>query len=151
MRQPGRDLGSTSSSFLPSVNAPSDATSPAPLESLRESREQRARVGLNLFWPTFFLLALLLVGTYLAIRREWFSPGLIAGVSIVGSIILMVLTSLGQGNSAIQAIVVGIVVGGIFSGVTVGTAWYFHSQEMQQHYVEGGEEVYPEESYAESD
>ena len=48
------------------VTAPSDATSPAPLESLRRAREQRARVGLNLFWRTFFLLALLLVGSILA-------------------------------------------------------------------------------------
>jgi Na+/H+-translocating membrane pyrophosphatase len=99
----------------------------------------------------FMLLALVLVGTYLAIRREWFSPGVIAGVSIVASIILMVLTSLGQGNSAIQAIVVGIVVGGIFSGVTVGTAWYFHSQDMQQRPIEGSDENYIEEGYAESD
>jgi two-component system osmolarity sensor histidine kinase EnvZ len=66
MRTPDRDTGSPSSSFLQSVNAPSDATSPAPLESLRQSREQRARVGLNLFWRTFFLLALLLVGSILA-------------------------------------------------------------------------------------
>ncbi len=44
-----------------------DVTSPAPLESsLRATREQRARVGLNLFWRTFFLLALLLVGSILA-------------------------------------------------------------------------------------
>ncbi len=95
----------------------------------------------------FMALALVLFGTYIAIRREWFAPGIIAGVSIVVSIALMVLTSLGQGNSAIQAIVVGIVVGGIFSGVTVGTAWYFHSQEMQQRY--GG--YAEEEVYAESD
>jgi Na+/H+-translocating membrane pyrophosphatase len=103
----------------------------------------------------FMLLALVLIGTYLAIRREWFSPGIIAGVSIVTSIVLMVLTSLGQGNSAIQAIVVGIVIGGIFSGVTVGTAWYFHSQELQQQYGDGGypeEEVATgEEGYAETD
>lgn len=44
----------------------SEVTSPAPLESLRAAREQRARVGLNLFWRTFFLLALLLVGSILA-------------------------------------------------------------------------------------
>ncbi len=43
-----------------------EATSPAPLESLRTAREHRARVGLNLFWRTFFLLALLLVGSILA-------------------------------------------------------------------------------------
>ena len=101
----------------------------------------------------FMLLALVLVGTYLAIRREWFAPGVIAGVSIVVSIALMVMTSLGQGNSAIQAIVVGIVIGGIFSGITIGTAWYFHSQELQQRYAEEGyiEQAYTEESYAESD
>ncbi|RZJ48423.1 MAG: HAMP domain-containing protein, partial [Acidovorax sp.] len=48
------------------MTAPADATSPAPLEALRLAREQRARVGLNLFWRTFFLLALLLVGSILA-------------------------------------------------------------------------------------
>ena len=58
--------GKPRSSFRQSVTAPSDATSPAPLESLRKAREQRARVGLNLFWRTFFLLALLLVGSILA-------------------------------------------------------------------------------------
>jgi two-component system osmolarity sensor histidine kinase EnvZ len=52
------------------VTAPSDATSPAPLESLRRAREQRARVGLNLFWRTFFLLALLLVGSILGLAAN---------------------------------------------------------------------------------
>lgn len=50
----------------PSVTAPTEATSPAPLEAVRLAREQKARVGLNLFWRTFFLLALLLVGSILA-------------------------------------------------------------------------------------
>ncbi|MHA7598356.1 sensor histidine kinase [Alicycliphilus sp. T452] len=45
---------------------PSDATSPAPLEASASRRPQRSRVGLNLFWRTFFLLALLLVGCILA-------------------------------------------------------------------------------------
>ncbi|HLV37267.1 MAG TPA: hypothetical protein VKY59_19265 [Spirillospora sp.] len=80
----------------------------------------------------FVLLALALLGTYLAIRREWFSPTVVAGTSIVACIILMILTALGQGNSALQAIVVGIVVGGLFSGATVAIAWYFHSQELQK-------------------
>jgi two-component system osmolarity sensor histidine kinase EnvZ len=44
----------------------SEATTPAPLESLRAAREQRSRMGLNLFWRTFFLLALLLAGSILA-------------------------------------------------------------------------------------
>ena len=89
----------------------------------------------------FVLLALVLVLTYLSIRREWLGPGQTAGLSVVASIVMMILTALGQGNSALQAIVVGIVVGGLFSGATVGIAWYFHSQELQQRY---GEEVYYE-------
>lgn len=43
-----------------------DATSPAPLERRLHPRDPRARVGLNLFWRTFFLLGLLLVGSILA-------------------------------------------------------------------------------------
>lgn len=89
-------------------------------------------------WIFFILLAVTLLVTYLAIRREWFPPGVIAGVSVVVSIVLMVMTAFGQGNSAIQAIVVGIVVGGLFSGATVAIAWYFHSQELQRRYAQEG-------------
>ena len=98
-------------------------------------------------WIFFVLLAATLVTTYLAIRREWFAPGLIAGGSVVVSIILMIMTAFGQGNSAIQAIVVGIVVGGLFSGATVAVAWYFHSQELQRYYAE--EDYYEEQAYYE--
>ena len=62
----GNSRSRSSSSVRQSVTASPDATSPAPLESLRQAREQRARVGLNLFWRTFFLLALLLGGSILA-------------------------------------------------------------------------------------
>ncbi|WP_404299832.1 ATP-binding protein [Alicycliphilus denitrificans] len=47
-------------------DAPSEATSPAPLEAPSRRSPQRPRMGLNLFWRTFFLLALLLVGCILA-------------------------------------------------------------------------------------
>jgi ABC-type Fe3+-siderophore transport system permease subunit len=91
----------------------------------------------------FVLMALVLLLTYVAIRREWFAPGKIAGAGVVVSILLMIMISLGQGNSALQAIIVGIIVGGLFSGVTVGIAWYFHSQEMQKRYAsEGYQEPY---------
>jgi len=49
-----------------STDGSPDATSPAPLEYMRRRPEQNPRVGLNLFWRTFFLLALLLVGSILA-------------------------------------------------------------------------------------
>ena len=90
----------------------------------------------GLAWVFFVLLALILLITYIAIRREWFAPGMTAGVSVVASIVMMILTALGQGNGALQAIVVGIIVGGLFSGATVGIAWYFHSQELQRRYAE---------------
>jgi hypothetical protein len=85
-------------------------------------------------WLFFVLMALILLLTYLAIRRQWFAPGPTAAVSVILCIVLMVLTSLGQGNSIIQAVIVGIVVGGMFSGATLGIAWYFHSNEMRQRY-----------------
>mgnify|MGYP001207999003 FL=1 len=47
-------------------SADNDATSPAPLEASERRREPRKRVGLNLFWRTFFLLGVLLVGSILA-------------------------------------------------------------------------------------
>lgn len=83
-------------------------------------------------WIFFVLLALTLLGAYLAIRREWFAPGVTAAVSVVISIVLMILISLGQGNSIIQAVVVGILVGGMFSGAVLGIAWYFHSSELRK-------------------
>ncbi|MFI5446290.1 ATP-binding protein [Polaromonas sp. UC242_47] len=42
------------------------ATSPAPLETAPAPLEMRPRVGLNLFWRTFFFLALLLIGCIIA-------------------------------------------------------------------------------------
>ncbi len=79
----------------------------------------------------FALFALVLVGMYLAIRREWAPPGLVAGVGMVGSIVTMVLTSLANDNSIIQALVAGILVGGLFTAATLAAAWYFHSNEMR--------------------
>ena len=53
-----------------------DATGPAPLEQVAAVRAHR--VTLNLFWRTFFLLAILLVGSILAwlqtLRALEFSP-----------------------------------------------------------------------------
>ena len=43
-----------------------DMTSPMPLETTPGELKAQARVGLSLFWRTFFLLALLLIGSILA-------------------------------------------------------------------------------------
>ena len=43
-----------------------DVTGPAPLETAPAPLEMRPRVGLSLFWRTFFLLSLLLIGSIVA-------------------------------------------------------------------------------------
>jgi ABC-type Fe3+-siderophore transport system permease subunit len=80
----------------------------------------------------YALTAITLFLAYLSIRREWFSPGITATVTVILSIILMILTSLGEGNAIIHAVVVGILIGSVFSAATLGIAWYFHNQERQQ-------------------
>lgn len=92
-------------------------------------------------WIFFVILALVLLASYLAVRRSWFAPGMTAAASVIISIILMTLVSLAQNNNALQAVVVGILVGGIFSGATLAMAWYFQSHEG---YAE--EEYTPDES-----
>ncbi len=94
----------------------------------------------------FVVFALVLAGMYISIRRAWFPPGVTAAVGVVVSMIIMVLVSLAQNNLPIQAVIVGVIVGGIFSGVTLAAAWYFHSQELRTRYVEG--ESYPQDESA---
>lgn len=83
----------------------------------------------------FILFAILLAGIYLSIRREWFKPGPTAAVGVVLSMVLMVMISLAQQNVVIQAIIVGVLVGGAFSIATIAAAWYFHSQEMRARFA----------------
>jgi CDP-diglyceride synthetase len=85
-------------------------------------------------WLFFVLFAVILAGIYLSIRRQWLAPGLTAAIGVVASIVLMTLTSLGQGNMPVQAIIVGILLGGLFSGATLAIAWYFQRAEIQKRY-----------------
>ena len=69
----------------------SEATSPAPLEYTELRREARARVGLNLFWRTFFLLSVLLVGSILAwlqtLRALEFEPRALQTAQQIASLV----------------------------------------------------------------
>ncbi len=68
-----------------------DATSPAPLEAAPQRPAPRARVGLNLFWRTFFLLSLLLVGSILAwlqtLRALEFEPRTLQAAQQIASLV----------------------------------------------------------------
>lgn len=91
----------------------------------------------------FALMAAVLLLTYVAIRREWFAPAATAAASVIACVFAMTLVSLAQGNSVLQAIIVGIVVGALFSGATLGIAWYFHSAELRRRYPD---DSYPDDA-----
>lgn len=80
----------------------------------------------------FAIFAAILVGMYLAIRREWAPTGLVSGLGVVGSIIAMLIVSLSQGNAMFQAIVVSLGIGIVFSLATVAVAIFFHSNELRE-------------------
>ena len=84
----------------------------------------------------FVIFALVLLGMYISIRRTWFPPGVTAAVGVVASMIVMVMISLAQDNLPLQAVVVGVLLGGIFSGATLAAAWYFHSQDLRSRYAD---------------
>jgi uncharacterized protein (DUF3084 family) len=86
-------------------------------------------------WVIFVVFALMLAGIYLSIRRQWFAPGLTAAVGVVLSMILMTLFSLAQNNLPKKAIIVCILLGGLFSRATLAAAWYFHNNQMRAHYA----------------
>ena len=52
--------------MIRAVMTQTEQTSPAPLETAPAPLEMRPRVGLSLFWRTFFLLSLLLIGSIVA-------------------------------------------------------------------------------------
>lgn len=90
----------------------------------------------------FAVFALILIWMYLAIRRRWGRPATVAGVGIFGAVIAMMMVSLTQqDNSPIQALFVGIVIGGLFSGATLIVAWYFSSNETREAHRKAAQEM----------
>lgn len=79
----------------------------------------------------FAIFAIILVVSYLAIRREWFPTGAVAAISVLGSVIAMLLVSLSQGNTMFQAIVVALGMGSVFSLATIAIAMFFHTNELR--------------------
>jgi len=79
----------------------------------------------------FFLFALSLLGIYLAVRRQLASPGVIGAVGMIGSIAFMTLYLLSFNINTLQGIMFGVVIGVIFAGATLATAFYFLKQERK--------------------
>jgi hypothetical protein len=82
-------------------------------------------------WIFFLLFAGVILVTYLAVRRQWTSPALVAAVSVIGSMITMTLFIVSDSGSLLRGIVIGPLVGIVFTGATLAIAWYFHSNELR--------------------
>jgi Na+/H+-translocating membrane pyrophosphatase len=83
-------------------------------------------------WLLFVVFGVILFVMYIAIRRRWGSPILSGGLGVIASIVVMTLLGLAQNNTTIQAIVAGLLVGGLFSGGTLAMAYYFHVNEQRR-------------------
>lgn len=79
----------------------------------------------------FLLFAGVLTAMYLGIRRQWASPGIIAGGGALGSIITMVMFMLSRDTSVAHGIILGTIIGAMFAVATLSIAWYFHSNELR--------------------
>lgn len=95
-------------------------------------------------WLLFLLFGLILLITYVAVRRRWASPVLVGTFGIVGSVVVMTLTGLAQNNTIYQALFTGLLVGGLFSIGILAMAWYFASNEQRQRQAEQTE---PDDEY----
>lgn len=74
-----------------------------------------------------FLVATLL--EYLSVRRRWLSSMATAIVGGIATTVFFILYSLSRGNVIEQALVVGPVIGIIFTALTVGAAAFFRANE----------------------
>ena len=85
--------------------------------------------------PTALLLfvafGIVLLVMYIGIRRHFASPILIAAIGVIASVILMTMIGLAQNDTIYQAIFVGLVVGGLFSGGALAMAVYFQTNEQR--------------------
>lgn len=78
----------------------------------------------------FILFAAAITAMYILTRRDLAPIGLVAGVGTVVNVILIMLISLAERNPPLQAVVVGVVVGVLFSGASVAIAAYFRANDV---------------------
>ena len=73
----------------------------------------------------FVLFAITITAMYMLIRRRLAAVSVAAIVGTVINVVLVTLISLAAGNQPVQAIVVGLVVGVLFSSASAAMAAYF--------------------------
>lgn len=95
----------------------------------------------------FFAFAVVLLITYVAVRRGWATPGKVAAGGMIGSILTMSLSLLSQPHvSPFQGIFFGILVGAGFAGAVLAVAWYFQRNELRARGIIPTDMPHPENS-----
>lgn len=86
--------------------------------------------GLSLLF--FALFALVIIGMYIALRRSMGKPSVVAGGGVFASITAMTLCLLsGTDVVLVNALLIGVLMGGGFAFAALAAAWYFGRQEMR--------------------
>ncbi len=80
----------------------------------------------------FVVFALTIAAMYILVRRQLAPVGMVAGIGTVVNVIVVMLIALAENNMALQAIIVGLVVGVLFSGTSVAMAAYFRGNELSR-------------------
>lgn len=79
----------------------------------------------------FALFALVIVGMYIALRRGMGKPSVIAAGGVFASITSMTLCLLsGTDVVLVNALLIGVLMGGGFAFTALAAAWYFGRQAM---------------------
>ncbi len=98
----------------------------------------------------FTAFALVILGMYIAIRRRLASPLIITTIGVFSSIITMTLFQVSYGVSPAHGIIMGVVIGTLFSGATLAVAWYFQSNEIRASLNNTQSAAAPDEYYEET-
>lgn len=80
----------------------------------------------------FVLFALVLFGMYIAIRRHWGPPLMVATLGVISSVVVMTLNGLARRSTFYQSVVAGLLVGGLFSIGVLAIAYYFATNEQRK-------------------
>ncbi|MDX2162725.1 MAG: hypothetical protein SF162_15505 [bacterium] len=80
----------------------------------------------------FALFALTLFGMYILVRRRIGSAVVVSALGVALSMVSFMLFTITQGNTLVWAILMGLVIGGLFSGTALLVARYFIISEERR-------------------
>lgn len=98
---------------------------------------------MNLLPLLFFVaFAVVLVGTYLAVRRQWGDLRVVAALGMFGSVVTMTLALItragaeaGVGANQVlgEMLLYGVLLGMLGGAGSLALAWYFQTNEAKRH------------------